>query len=486
MTRREWRWALVVSASITALALLPYLVSWAVTPGGCHYTGLLINPIDGHSYLAKMGQGAAGAWLFKLPYIAENHRPVFVYQFYLALGHLAPDGRPESLLLVYHLARIVFGMMLLMAVYYAASMFTPSIPQRRMSLLLVGLGSGLGWLIGGGPDVTVPESITFASLLVNAHFGVTLLLSLMVIVGLTVAPNHWSWWVVVGWGALWLTWIQPLIVPMVATVAGLWLAIPSIGVRWRHLRGLRPIERETNTPKKPAPIFISKDHIGRFALFILVSSPFLLYDVWLARTDPYVGRWMTQNVTPSPPAWQWLLAYGILLPLAAIGANRAWRRRNPPDRLLLVWIAVQVAFMAIPVPLQRRMSTGLHLPIAFLAALGVCEVLMPKLRGRLRRWLPAAVLIWAFPSNLILMLAGVNGVLNGNPYLVLSDAQRQAMAWLEENASSSSVVLADVELGTVVPAWGGGARVVYGHPFETLDAEFVRQKVTRTIWPRSR
>jgi len=34
-------------------------------------------------------------------------------------------------------------------------------------------------------------------------------------------------------------------------------------------------------------------------------------------------------------------------------------------------------------------------------------------------------------------------------------------------------------LGTIVPAWGGGARVVYGHPFETLDAEEKRAAVNR-------
>jgi len=60
---------------------------------------------------------------------------------------------------------------------------------------------------------------------------------------------------------------------------------------------------------------------------------------------------------------------------------------------------------------------------------------------------------------------------------VLSDAQWKAMAWLRENVSAETIVLADGELGTLVPAWGGGARVVYGHPFETVDAEEKLAKV---------
>ena len=93
----EWRWALGASALVVALASVPYLVCWAIVPAGSHYTGLLINPIDGHSYLAKMGQGAAGSWLVRLPYTAETHEPALVYTYLLALGHLVPSGSPTSL-----------------------------------------------------------------------------------------------------------------------------------------------------------------------------------------------------------------------------------------------------------------------------------------------------------------------------------------------------------------------------------------------------
>ena len=45
------------------------------------------------------------------------------------------------------------------------------------------------------------------------------------------------------------------------------------------------------------------------------------------------------------------------------------------------------------------------------------------------------------------------------------------MVWLREQIPAETVVLADEELSAQIPAWGGGARVVYGHPFETVDAE---------------
>lgn len=454
VTRREWVWAFSVSLIIVALASLPYLVGWLITPAGYRFSGFLINPIDGHSYLAKMGQGAAGSWLFRLPYTAEPHQPVFIFTFHLALGRLAPSGSPVTLIWVYHLARLFFGIGLLVAVYGAAAMLAKSVRQRQLTLLLVGLASGFGWLFGFGPDLTVPEAVTFPSLMVNAHFGLTALLMLMVILGLTIAPSRRLWWVAVAVGSVWLTMIQPYAVLIVGGAAGGWCVINYCQTRR-----------------------VSWSLHGRLVLFALCSLPLLLYYAWAVRTNPLIGRWMAQNVTPSPPLGEWLVAFGVIWPLAAAGAWVAARRRNPADWLLLAWTAAQVGLMLLPLSLQRRLSTGLHLPLCFLAAMGLLEVVVPRLHQRARRWLVIGLLSVAIPSNLLVMAAGLSAVLNRNPYVVLSEGQWQAMEWLRENVSPDTVVLADYELGTVVPAWGGGVRVVYGHPFETVEAEARRREV---------
>jgi hypothetical protein len=88
------------------------------------------------------------------------------------------------------------------------------------------------------------------------------------------------------------------------------------------------------------------------------------------------------------------------------------------------------------------------------------------------------LLLLTFPSNLLMMLAGVNSVITENPYVVLTDDQWEAMRWLRENTLAGTVVLTDDELGTMAPAWGNGARVLYGHPFETPSADLLLQDVT--------
>ena len=360
--RREWRWAFGAATVVVALTAVPYLVAWLITPAGSHYTGFLINPVDGHSYLAKMGQGAAGSWLLRLPFTAEPHEPAFVFTYHLALGYLSASKSPVGLLWTYHLARILSGVTLMLVVYGAVSLFTASVEQRRLGVLMVGLSSGLGWILGRGPDLTVPESITFASLLVNAHFGLTLLLMLSGVLAMTLKSDDRRWWPAVVIGGVLLTMIQPYAAVVVGLVAAVWWASES--ARARALQ--RPL-------------------LGRLAVYTLAALPVAGNMLWLQQANLHYRQWMDQNMTPSPPLWEWLIGYGLLIPLAAAGLGQALRRRSVADRLLLIWIGVQVAVMFSPIGLQRRLSTGLHLPVCLLAAMGAWEIVLPRIQRAKRR-----------------------------------------------------------------------------------------------------
>ncbi len=51
-----------------------------------------------------------------------------------------------------------------------------------------------------------------------------------------------------------------------------------------------------------------------------------------------------------------------------------------------------------------------------------------------------------------------------------------AYQWVNEHSSSSDVVLASPVVSAWIPGWAE-TRVVYGHPFETLNAAVKRQQV---------
>jgi hypothetical protein len=385
-----------------------------------------------------------------------------------------PGGNPVTLLWVYHLARIVCGWLLVVAVYWAASFFTAEAAQRRYVVLLAGLAGGLGWLIGDGPDLMVPESVTFASLFVNGHFALTSLLMLWLILRLCLTPPKGWLWLVDLLAAVWLAWIQPFGILIVGAVVGVWWLLQSIKV-WRS----RPDTSSDNAVeqgqgRKLRPLALAWLRVVTVGLVVL---PIGLYDFWITRHNPAVAGWMAQNLTPSPPWWQWLTAYGFVGLLALLGLRPAWNKLQGPAALLVVWLLFQVGLMLLPLALQRRLSTGLHLPLILLAGIGLWQWVLPRIRGRWRRWLPRAILVLVLPSNLLLMLAGLSGVWTRNPAVVFSDDQWETLAWLREEADAETVVLAADEMGTVAPAWGGGIRVVYGHPFESLDAEKTKAAV---------
>jgi hypothetical protein len=170
----EIRWVIVVSALVVVLASLPYVAVYSSTPRDLRFVGILINPFDGNSYLAKMQIGAQGGWLFHLLYTAEDHPGALLFSFHILLGHVAAWTR-LPIPLVYHLSRVSAGFVLLWVVYALIARATQDLAERRLAFLFAGLSSGLGWLavlLGhlGTSDLLIPESNTFFSLHINPHF----------------------------------------------------------------------------------------------------------------------------------------------------------------------------------------------------------------------------------------------------------------------------------------------------------------------------
>ncbi len=135
-TTKEWQWAITWSIIILSLSCLPYLVTMWTTPKGWQFAGILVNPLDGHSYMAKMQQGIAGNWQFHLTYTSEPHNGAFIFTFYLALGHLtALTGLPK--IIIFHLARLLAGFGLLLTAFRFITRLTPHPTERRLAFIFI-------------------------------------------------------------------------------------------------------------------------------------------------------------------------------------------------------------------------------------------------------------------------------------------------------------------------------------------------------------
>jgi hypothetical protein len=305
-------------------------------------------------------------------------------------------------------------------------------------------------------DLWVPEAFPAYALLANAHFPLAMGLMVgLADLGLRIViadggkyQRRWGLGMLVAAVALGV--IQPF--GLVAVFGGLGVMLVTRTIRERVV----PWRAITWT-------------VGAAA----VASPYPLYMQWALRADPVLAAWNAQNATLSPPLWDWALSFGLVLVLAVLGSVAARRHRSDSGWLLLGWVAVALAGMYVPLPLQRRLSLGLGVPIGLLAGMGWWRVARPRIGIRRRTLTQGLVVAFCALTPIFLVVMALVTALAGEPWLYLSDGEWAALEWLRDEGRPDAVVLCAPQMGTFVPAWAGQP-VVYGHAFETVNAE--RQK----------
>ncbi len=461
ISRQEWLWAAGWSITFLVMSCIPYLIALGLTPAGWQFAGILVNPLDGQSYLAKIQQGMTGNWLFHLTYTPEPHPGVFVYVFYLWLGqaaallHLSPA-------LAFHLARLLAGGMLLLVAFRFVAWVTPERQERRLAFGLLLSASGLGWLgalFGALPiDLWVPEAFVHYSIYTNPHFPLGMALMLLIFENMQHATfNLKRSMLNASVAALALA----LTVPF--ALVTVW-AVLVVFIGWLFVTGRR----------WPWP------QTWLILAVILASLPVLLYDYWILRTNLAIAGWAAQNVTLAPSLPALLLGYGLVLALAAGGGWLiAARRRDPAEWLVLIWGVVGILLVYLPFfDLQRRLITGLHIPLCILAATGLTRWLAHRgLRPIQRRQIVMGAVALGLLGTLLVWLIPLLAIATQSPttsettaLLFIQDDEAAALAWLGQHAAADDVILASPRLSLFIPTHTV-ARVFYGHPFETVEAK---------------
>lgn len=455
ISHSEFRWVALAALAVVLLSSLPYLVVALSTPPDLAFGSVLVNPIDGQSYFAKMRQGYDGSWLFRLPYTHNDEADAFLFTYHLGLGHIARVTR-LPLAAVYHIARIAGGWASLVVVYLLMARVFDVTAERRRAWWFVALTSGLGWIGLRGTDLVIPESNTFFAVLTNAHFA--LAMALMALLFMAVVDGSV---LVAVLTSVALAVLQPFAPIAVFAALGVFLLF-----RW-----VRPLEDKGGRtfPMRQARAVLAAG---------LIITPLMLYFYLVTQRDPILQGWSTQNVTPSPQVGEYLIGFGVMSILAIPGARFALKRGRDTDVIVVAWAVTSALLLYAPFALQRRFSLGLHIPVALLGVMGLTYVLAPRFRDRAAHRLPIVLFAISLPSTLLLLLATSTAAFVQPPdaRLFVTADEAASFQWLRQNVPHESVVIAAPETGLFLPGWAG-VRVLYGHPFETLDAEKMKATV---------
>jgi hypothetical protein len=313
VSREERRWCLAFGLVLGLATTLPYVWAYFREGDAWRFSGFVFGVEDGNSYLAKMLQGAYGAWFFRTPYTTAPQNGILAFLPYLLLGKLASGvALHEQLIALYHAARFLATPLAVLATYSLTARLVQGVAWRRWVTVLASVGGGVGWifvLLGRGSlygslplEFYSPETFGFLAYLGLPHLVVgraLLLFGLAWYLDASKDPGRARW---AGAAFLVLGLFQPL------AVISAWVVILA-----HHLLTFALGRRNQAVSLSPPRTTI---------VVLLISSPVVIYYGWLSLADPFMRAWNAQNIIRSPHPIHYLLAYGPLTLVALVGIIR--------------------------------------------------------------------------------------------------------------------------------------------------------------------
>lgn len=466
ITPREWRWVVIIAGALVLLAFMPLV--WVALRGtpGWQFMGTLHNYLDGATYFSKMMLGYEGEWLVTFQHTPETHGGALIQVLYPLLGHAARlTGVPTTVM--FHVARMFAALFMYVALYQLGAAIWQRKRTRFLFFGIVSIGSGFGWFLAPMLQVTtfpdfplLPEAFPFYSTLMNVHFPLTLaLIALMASLFIQVLrpggdddPVFERYWGMAGLISIALALLYPqALVPFGAALAA------YLGTIWWKDRRVHP------------------RLLTWMLAVVLPALPLAAYYTMVVMYNPWMSEWNRQNVTEAPNPLVMAAGFGVPLLLALPGIWRAVRRfERDGDRLMLLWLIAMIVVMYLPTNIQRRFAVGMMIPIAYFAARALEDTWLPLISRRLRQLFFALLFPFIAVSQILMLFLPIVPALVGSPHLAmgvfLQSDYAAAFRWLDGEVGRSNVLLASPVVSAWIPGWTSG-RVVYGHPYETLNAE---------------
>jgi hypothetical protein len=445
---------LIILIALTLMAAaLPALIGYFNSNSEQIYSGVVFNPIDGYTYLAKMQIGRSGDWLFSLPFTAQAGEGRLLFLFYIASGQLLNLIR-VPLSVGFNLLRLIgYGLLIFLLNWLVEHVFPETSKVKTTAVLLMAVGGGLGWTLlpfgNFGADFWVAEAFPFLSGLANPHFLLALCLMVISIMISQPVTNELNYP-----GLFFTALLLSILSPFGFVVAACVLLLSWI---WEK------VDRQSSTAW---PILV----------FVLAGIPYCAYQYWAVYSTPQLAAWTEQNQTPSPQVWDVLLTFSPWILLIIFSWEELLRlRKSPIIRKLIIWMIVGLALTIVPFNLQRRFMFGLSIPVTCLGLL-----ILPYVAERIRfstKKLTTICSAIVLPTPFLLLIMTSSAIAMHTPLYYFYTDELAAINWLSVQNKGRPLILASDQTGNMVPAVSR-LRVLYGHPFETINAKEEKKAIT--------
>jgi hypothetical protein len=419
----------IVSAVIAGL---PDVFGWLLRQPGSTYLGIQYNLDDHMVYAAWMRQAMDGRFLFDNRFTTDQQPGLTVHLYFLVLGWIA---KLFGIALTMALVRIALSAAFVFLLYRLVRRICPDVYTTKLAMSLVVVGGGIGalmWrdfgqainppiiplihniMLGLLPtDVWQPEGYVMPSMLTNGLFMASLCLIVISFLAFLSAKDNWRW---VPQGALamfllmnihsydvliiafamvgllvaalvqkqftigWLA--RSLAIGVGAVPSALWFlyvlqrdavfqaraATPTYAANFRQVAfgylglmilGLIALAARPNTEKRERILRISGTAVASALLIALFAT---------ASSQPGTTYFLEMG------DWMGCAAVALVAIALVSDANPAWN-------LAASWALLGTIAPYFPALFQRKLSMGLAIPWAILAALAVGAITKRLDRG---------------------------------------------------------------------------------------------------------
>lgn len=430
--QKERTYVLAFAIGAALISVLPNLYGLMAAPPGSIYQGFQWAADDHFVYSAWMRQAMEGRLLMDNRFAVDPQPGLTIHILFFALGLLA---KVTGIPLAMALGKMAFSALFVILAHRLIQRLTEDTYTTKLALALTVVGGGIGFLVwenfgpelerpspfasilsalkvpGAPNDVWQPEAFVFPSMLTNALFMASLCLILGVFLSFLDAKRSWKpvlpgficmallmnihsydvllvALVMVGFLAMQLArrdadwkWVAR------AVVIGLGAVPPALW--FMHvLQNDRVFQERAATPTY-SPNFkvmmLGYVLMAILAMFSLAkpevrANKRRLSGIGLALAL-VLGMWVAAPIEPlndyfmSLPVW-----LGVFL--AACVACALLATHSKTANLLIAWAIVGLVAPYFPALFERKLTMGLSIPWAILAAVGIAALTLPRDRSK--------------------------------------------------------------------------------------------------------